>query len=490
MNVNYDLKYMSEILDINYDYLFKKFNKDVVTEDELSYILNKKRFNNNDRVQEFNIALKYNIKPLMNIFEFMNENNLILSDNKYFLDIWIPLKDKKEILITDNLLEFMGFINDDILRGKDCHAIIRDKRRRYLNFLKENNIDYEEINYINKKSKNYEYIENEIKQILPQNLSRKKWIILNIDEFKESIMLLNNSKSKEVRTYYIRLEKIFYSYIEYTKDYYINLERCKSLYKEDINNNMLKQLEDSKNKEILQLKLEKEKAERRSLRLKDKFIEEKKLKSEQTIYISTSKSYSAQNRYKVGGVDNNNLLKHRLSTYNARSAEGDEWYYTFIKNINNYKQFESRFWSVLNSFRDKKDKEIIILYYNDLLEIFNFIADNYDKDINYFNDKVRIFIDNIDNDKFYIPEPFNVELVNICSIKNGKVDNKLIIASKEIIVKEIKDYFKTKIESNELEIKRKDVNDFIDKKYKYNKRDLWTLTKEVKSIFNNIILKY
>ncbi|CCU55643.1 N1R/p28-like protein [Choristoneura biennis entomopoxvirus] len=144
----------------------------------------------------------------------------------------------------------------------------------------------------------------------------------------------------------------------------------------------------------------------------------------------------------------------------------------------------------MSSFRDKKDKEIIIMYYNNLLDIFNFIADNYNEDVDNFNKNVKVFIDNLDNDKYYVPEPFNIELVNICSIKNGKVDTKLIIGTKEVIVDEIKNYFKIKIELNELEIKRKDINDFIDTKYKFNKRDLWTLIKEVKSIFNNIILKY
>ncbi|CCU55447.1 N1R/p28-like protein [Adoxophyes honmai entomopoxvirus 'L'] len=445
----------------------------------------KKLFDENDKERKLIKHLEDNI--LMDIFTFIDNNDYDLKLGSWFKDIWFPLFEQKDVLITNDILNFIHY-------GTGCTAIHPEKNKQnkgnLIKILKNNNIIYKEIKYNDSIANDYDYIKKEINNLTSNNLLQKTWIILSVKNFKYLIMRLNTKIAQEIREYYIILEEILYDYSNYIYDRNIRINNIKEHEK-------LKELEYYKNKEILeknneikQLKLEKEKAERRSLRLKDKFIEEKKLKSEQTIYISTSKSYSAQNRYKVGGVDNNNLLKHRLSTYNARSAEGDEWYYTFIKNINNYKQFESRFWSVLNSFRDKKDKEIIILYYNDLLEIFNFIADNYDKDINYFNDKVRIFIDNIDNDKFYIPEPFNVELVNICSIKNGKVDNKLIIASKEIIVKEIKDYFKTKIESNELEIKRKDVNDFIDKKYKYNKRDLWTLTKEVKSIFNNIILKY
>ncbi|CCU55448.1 N1R/p28-like protein [Adoxophyes honmai entomopoxvirus 'L'] len=469
-NNKYNIKDIFDAL--NYDNYEEYFGDN----EERYYSLRsiKKLFSESDEERKLIKNLENN--TLMDIFTFIDYNNYDLKLGSWFKDIWFPLFEQKDVIITNEILNFIyNFQVDKYLPTYNLDKNIQNKKN-YKLFLKNNGIKYNVIKYYSNILKDYIILNNELKSYDNHALVQKTWLLLAVDDFKESIMMMNNNNSKMIRKYYIKIENVLHDYSKYISDYNIKIK--------------LKQLEDSKNKEILQLKLEKEKAERRSLRLKDKFIEEKKLKSEQTIYISTSKSYSAQNRYKVGGVDNNNLLKHRLSTYNARSAEGDEWYYTFIKNINNYKQFESRFWSVLNSFRDKKDKEIIILYYNDLLEIFNFIADNYDKDINYFNDKVRIFIDNIDNDKFYIPEPFNVELVNICSIKNGKVDNKLIIASKEIIVKEIKDYFKTKIESNELEIKRKDVNDFIDKKYKYNKRDLWTLTKEVKSIFNNIILKY
>ncbi|CCU56181.1 N1R/p28-like protein [Choristoneura rosaceana entomopoxvirus 'L'] len=434
----------------------------------------KKKFNDNDKERELIKSIEEN--NLMDIFTFIENNNYEFKLGDWFNDIWYPLFNNKNVVITNEILNFIY----EFQGCKYLHPCVLDKnyqnKKNYRNFLKQNKIEYSVIKYEKNILNIYPILKNELKLYDKHVLVQKTWLILEVDNFKESIMMMNNNNSKMIRKYYIKIEKILYDYAKYISDYNIK-------YK-------LKQLEEFKNKEINQLKLEKEKAERRSLRLKEKFIEEKKLKLDQIIYISTSQSYAAQNRFKVGGVDNNNLLKPRLSTYNSRSAEGDEWYYTYIKNINNYKQFESRFWSVMSSFRDKKDKEIIILYYNDLLEIFNFISENYNEDIDYFNKNVKVYIDNIDNDKYTVPDPFNIELVNICSIKNGKVDNKLIIATKEIIIDEIKDYFKTKIESNELEIKRKDINDYIDKKYKFNKRDLWNITKEVKSIFNNIILKY
>ncbi|AAG02900.1 MTG motif gene family protein [Betaentomopoxvirus amoorei] len=429
----------------------------------------KKIFNENE--DEKKLIKFLNDNTFVDIFTFIKNNNYEFKLGEWFIDIWYPLFERKDVLITNKILYFIHYG----ISGGDTHPPLekyRLMRKDLEKILKNYNINYIKIKYYKNIDIDYNFLIDEIKNITPNNIIQKTWIKLSVKNFKKLILKIRTAIADDIRDYYITLEEILYDYSKYIKDY------------------KLKQLELSKNKEIEQLKLEKDKAERRSLRLKEKFIEEKKLRSDQIIYISTSKSYAAQNRFKIGGVENNNLIKPRLSTYNSRSAEGDEWYYTYIKNINNYKHFENRFWSVMSSFRDKKDKEIIVLYYNDLINIFNFISENYNEDIEYFNKNVKIFIDNIDNDKYYIPEPFNIELVNICSIKNGKIDNKLIVATKEIIIDEIKDYFKNKIKSNQYEINRKELNKHIDKKYKFNKRDLWNLTKEVKSIFNNIILKY
>ena len=50
-------------------------------------------------------------------------------------------------------------------------------------------------------------------------------------------MILNTKTAQEIREYYITLEEIFYSYLEYTKDFYLNIE--KSLHKD----NQIKQIE-------------------------------------------------------------------------------------------------------------------------------------------------------------------------------------------------------------------------------------------------------
>lgn len=58
--------------------------------------------------------------------------------------MWIPLFNKKEILITENLLEFMGFYKEpdahpnrvNVKNGYDLH--------KFIEFLKNNDIKFEQ----------------------------------------------------------------------------------------------------------------------------------------------------------------------------------------------------------------------------------------------------------------------------------------------------------------------------------------------------------
>lgn len=59
--------------------------KDYIIQNESS---NKLWINKEGKIKFVNL---YCHNPL-NIFEYMKQHNLVLSDNKYFLDIWIPLQ--------------------------------------------------------------------------------------------------------------------------------------------------------------------------------------------------------------------------------------------------------------------------------------------------------------------------------------------------------------------------------------------------------------
>jgi hypothetical protein len=52
--------------------------------------------------------------------------------------------------------------------------------------------------------------------MLPMHLARKKWLIMEPDNFKEAIMSLTTKRSKEIRKYYLQLEKLVHLYGAYT----------------------------------------------------------------------------------------------------------------------------------------------------------------------------------------------------------------------------------------------------------------------------------
>jgi hypothetical protein len=99
------------------------------------------------------------------------------------------------------------------------------------------------------------------------------------------------------------------------------------------------------------------------LLLKDMLIDDQKRDKTQVIYIATSQNYARQNRFKIGGVESTDKLASRFSTYNSRSAAGDEWYYSDTFLVADYRQIESRLKDLVGRFRDKKSKEIYVMHY-------------------------------------------------------------------------------------------------------------------------------
>jgi hypothetical protein len=375
------------------------------------------------------------LKPILNkpeeekeldIFEFMKENNLILSNNEIFLEIWTPLYNKKEILITENLLQFMGFINNLTRPQKRDASDIRTIFDQYIAFLSENNIIYEHIEYLNPKAKYFKDIENYIQnQSNLRTLHSKRWLILSIDSFKNSIMMLNNTKANEVKNYYSNLEKIFYSYLEYIKDYHINIERIRSLNLQKKN----QELQEENN----QLKV--------TNFIINNFVDNVKSKYKNGyIYIATTGEYARKNIFKIGKTDN---LKTRLATYNSGRIEDDLLYYCFFEKVYNINKVENFINNLLEDFKEKRNKENFVLHYTYLEPLVKLVIKNINEPYKYINDLIRNKLLNIYSLKPVIPVSIEIderglfikELENIVisTINEFIKENKFNITRKEII---------------------------------------------------------
>jgi prophage antirepressor-like protein len=157
-------------------------------------------------------------------------------------------------------------------------------------------------------------------------------------------------------------------------------------------------------------KTEKEAEEQRqyALILKDLAVNDQKRPLNEAIYISTSKAYAANNRHKVGGVEGMDKLKSRFAGYNGRSSVDDMWYYSDIFRVANFRAAEKRIEDVLGRFRERKNKEMYVLHYDDLRRYVEWICKHYEDEINKFNEELDVLICDLNryNKKPVIPKPY------------------------------------------------------------------------------------
>jgi len=145
-----------------------------------------------------------------------------------------------------------------------------------------------------------------------------------------------------------------------------------------------------------------ENAEETTLIFKELLVTDEKREFNQIIYIATSHNYAKQNRFKVGGVGSQKLLKRRLSCYNGRSASGDEWYFTDLFPVADFPQVESRVKDAIGRFRDKKNKEIYVLHYLSLVQTVLYLCQNYNNEVKKINTELTEYV-NLLHSKPYIP---------------------------------------------------------------------------------------
>lgn len=407
----------------------------------------------------------------------LHEKNTGLSKQtlKGVLEQKIVLDNK--IIITETILKWLGY------EGRDYSH----KRQTFIKLLKNKNIQFSEIKYDQEIIDNYEPLKLELENTDKKYHKQKYWIIMNIEDFQKSVMRLDTKNAENIRDYYLNIEKVMFAYVDYIKQQKEIKNKQKIIYE---NQQMKENLEIEKQQRIeaehRETEIQKQliesdnraiKAERRELRLKEKIVEFQKKEQTQIVYISTSKSYAAQNRFKVGGTESVNTAKNRLNQYNTRSAEGDEWYYAKIHKVSNYRAFENRFWDIMNKFRDTKDKEMIVMRYDDLEHGFDFIVENYHEDVEYFNNNLKLFIDKtyIDFVEPIIPDKLNTTFVQTVTIQEGQI-SKITLENTELLTK-LNEIIE---QMTEHKLYRTQIFDLL-KDYKFDKRHAWKLLKNIKN---------
>jgi hypothetical protein len=373
-------------------------------------------------------------------------------------------------------------------RGKD----VSTKQEKFCKLLRSLEIPYDEIGYNHPLAIEYPCVQHEAQLIPVNNITRKKWISMDVKAFKKAVLRLNTENAEIVRDYYLNLEEAMFAYGEYTMRYMIKkAERTRKVQDSQLSLAMEQLAIRDKSEEELQLQLQQEKEARikaekeaeeqrqYSLILKELAINDQKRPLDERVYISTSKAYAGHNRFKVGGVEGMDKLKSRFSGYNGRSSVDDMWYYSDLFKVANFKAAEKRIEDVLGRFRERKNKEIYVLHYSDLRRYVEWICDHYEDEIEKFNIELDVLIGNLNRHQLrpVIPPPYQGTSATITRIVDGIPTNTTIEDS-------IEDQFKHKIkiyldglESTTKEIKRTEL--FEQVPFNFNKIDAWRWLKEI-----------
>jgi hypothetical protein len=249
-------------------------------------------------------------------------------------------------------------------------------------------------------------------------------------------MSLTTKRSKEIRKYYLLLEELVQLYGAYTHQFK-EAQLTVQLQEKD------EHIKDNEDHILL-------------------LIDDQKREKTQVVYIATSRNYANQNRFKPGGVESIEKLTSRFSTYNSRSAAGDEWYYSDTFLVADYRQIEARLKDLLGRFRDKKGKEIYILHYTNMRYIVEYLCNHYNDEVDEVNAKLTEFISNLGSRHLrpVVPPPQQVAYANITTLReDGSATNTTLQASSQEDFAELLRAYISGLGSNTTEITKKKVFD-------------------------------
>lgn len=284
-------------------------------------------------------------KGMMSITDFLKVINASI-DKIYVDKFWNNIADDKWIYVGSDTLEWIGY------------ASIRDRRSKdtYLKLITTHFETPSEFIHINaSEAKDFLVLcGRDIEISSDFNTHNKaKHLFVNPDCFKQSLMLMQTARAKEIRKYYLQLEKVFKQYLTYQ------------------NEHMAQALEIEKNRNTL---------------LMANAIDYNCHVKKEYLYIATNARYASQNNFKIGKTQD---LKQRLSAYNTSHNKREPYYYTFVSELLfDAKTVEHIIKHILVKFRNSETNELYVIDYEFLEKIVKRICQNYDASVDYYNELI------------------------------------------------------------------------------------------------------
>lgn len=264
----------------------------------------------------------------LTIYQFIEQNELNI-DQLYIDKFWSNVSEDKWVYVGNEMLKWIGY---------HAETDQRKLKERYNELLYKNfaeNDDYKSISSSEMK-KSYVPLEGHIE--MPNHIdsgNRTKHLIVSPDCFKSSLMMMNTQRAKQIRQYYLQIEKVFRQY--------------------------MKQLSESKDKQLEDMK--------QSLdSYKMMVINKATFKCDQYIYIATSRNYAKQNIFKVGM---SKTVEKRLSGYQTGRASNDKFSYVYLMKCVDAKAMEQLIFTRLKSFSYEDSREMFQIHFETLKDILS-----------------------------------------------------------------------------------------------------------------------
>ena len=243
--------------------------------------------------------------------------------------------------------------------------------------------------------------------------------------------------------------------------YYLLLEKIYKLYTDYENKLLVKQLErqlEQKDQLIIQKEAQIEEQRQYTLELREGLLENiPELEKTQIVYIATSHIYAKRNLFKVGGIEHEKLIVPRIRQYNTGRPAGDDYFYTNIYNVNDYREVESRLKKLVGSFRDRREKEMYRLCYDNLTHILEYIIDHFNDEVDEVNRALETFINKLNRRGKSVPV---VPLIVAAVYQHEKPDVVLTSDTPDGLLKKMAEYIEN-LDKNVKVVKAKDVFDKI-----------------------------
>jgi hypothetical protein len=305
-----------------------------------------------------------------------------------------------------------------------------------------------------------DYQLQDVLQNLPQGGRPKKVYMLTPEAFKKCLMRAQRRPKQKV-------DPVVYC------DYYLLLEKTYKLYTDYEKRLLSIQLEQQAHQiETQSHQLEEQR--RYTLDLQEGLLGNiPELEKTQIVYIATSHNYAKRNLFKVGGIEHEDKIVSRLCTYNTGRAAGDDYFYTNIYKVHDYREVESRLKKLVGSFRDRRQKEMYRLCYDNLTYILGYIVDHFNDEVDEVNRVLETFISNLN--RYDKPVPV-VPLILAQVYQHEKSNVVLTADTPESLLEKMTEHVQ-KLDKNTKMVKAKQVFDIIG--VKNDRRSKYALLQEI-----------